>query len=150
MAYHRRLLEFHGEFYDIPKTRWSCAQPIPILVGGHADAALRRRRAPMMGCMAAAIRRTLDRLIARVKRLAGVAGENQPVPKRRDSPGFTRDGVKLLEDKRVTDVIVGFVSCTPGPDTEPLQTKIRTWRCSPRTSSRKFAIGQRIDPRSAS
>ncbi len=52
------ITEFHGEFYDIPKTKMTPAptQPIPILVGGHADAALRRRRAPMDGCMAAAIR----------------------------------------------------------------------------------------------
>ncbi len=36
--------EFHGEFYDIPKTKMSPAptQPIPILIGGHADVALRR------------------------------------------------------------------------------------------------------------
>src|ERR1700712_4348150 len=36
--------EYHGEFYDIPKTRMTPApsEPIPILIGGHADAALRR------------------------------------------------------------------------------------------------------------
>ena len=36
--------EYHGEFYDIPKTKMTPAptEPIPILVGGHADAALRR------------------------------------------------------------------------------------------------------------
>ena len=36
--------EYHGEFYDIPKTKMTPAptKPIPILVGGHADAALRR------------------------------------------------------------------------------------------------------------
>ena len=36
--------EFHGEFYDIPKTKMTPAptKPIPILVGGHAEAALRR------------------------------------------------------------------------------------------------------------
>ena len=36
--------EFHGEFYDIPKIKMTPAptQPIPLLVGGHADAALRR------------------------------------------------------------------------------------------------------------
>ena len=36
--------EYHGEFYDIPKTKMTPApsQPIPILIGGHADAALRR------------------------------------------------------------------------------------------------------------
>ena len=36
--------EYHGEFYDIAKTKMSPApsRPIPILIGGHADAALRR------------------------------------------------------------------------------------------------------------
>src|SRR3954453_15391584 len=36
--------EFHGEFYDIPKTKMTPApsEPLPILIGGHADAALRR------------------------------------------------------------------------------------------------------------
>ncbi len=40
--------------------------------------------------------------------------------------GFTLDGIKRLEDKGVTDVIVGFrVPYIMGPDTEPLDTKIR-------------------------
>ena len=40
--------------------------------------------------------------------------------------GFTVDGVKRLEDKGVTDVIVGFrVPYVEGPDTEPLDSKIR-------------------------
>jgi hypothetical protein len=40
--------------------------------------------------------------------------------------GFTLDGVKRLEDKGVTDVIVGFrVPYIIGPDTEPLDAKIR-------------------------
>jgi alkanesulfonate monooxygenase SsuD/methylene tetrahydromethanopterin reductase-like flavin-dependent oxidoreductase (luciferase family) len=36
--------EFHGEFYDIPKTKMTPAptKPVPILVGGHAEAALKR------------------------------------------------------------------------------------------------------------
>lgn len=36
--------EYHGEFYDIPKIKMTPAptKPIPILIGGHADAALRR------------------------------------------------------------------------------------------------------------
>src|SRR6201997_5939660 len=40
--------EFHGEFYDIPKTKMTPAptKPIPILIGGHADAALRRGAPP--------------------------------------------------------------------------------------------------------
>ena len=40
--------------------------------------------------------------------------------------GFTVDGVKRLEDKGVTDVIVGFrIPYIVGPDTEPLDNKIR-------------------------
>jgi hypothetical protein len=39
--------------------------------------------------------------------------------------GFTVDGVKRLEDKGVTDVIVGFrYPYTTEVDTEPLDTKI--------------------------
>nr|HQV20515.1 LLM class F420-dependent oxidoreductase [Gordonia sp. (in: high G+C Gram-positive bacteria)] len=38
---------------------------------------------------------------------------------------YTVDGVKRLEDKGITDVIVGFrVPYSKGPDTEPLQKKI--------------------------
>ena len=38
---------------------------------------------------------------------------------------YTLDGIKRLEDKGVTDAIVGFrVPYIMGPDTEPLQTKI--------------------------
>ena len=38
---------------------------------------------------------------------------------------YTPDGCKRLEDRGVTDVIVGFrVPYIKGPDTEPLQTKV--------------------------
>jgi probable F420-dependent oxidoreductase len=38
------MVEFHGEFYDFEKLQISPAptKPVPIYVGGHADAALRR------------------------------------------------------------------------------------------------------------
>jgi alkanesulfonate monooxygenase SsuD/methylene tetrahydromethanopterin reductase-like flavin-dependent oxidoreductase (luciferase family) len=49
--------EFHGEFYDIPKTKMTPApnKPIPILVGGHAEAALQRAAVATAGCTVAAI-----------------------------------------------------------------------------------------------
>lgn len=52
---------------------------------------------------------------------------------------YTADGIKRLEDKGVTDVIVGFrIPYINGPDTEPLDAKIRNLeRCSPSTSSRR-------------
>ena len=39
---------------------------------------------------------------------------------------FTLDGIKRLEDKGVTDVIVGFrIPYIVGPDSQPLDGKIR-------------------------
>lgn len=122
--------EFHGEFYDIPKTKMSPAptQPIPILVGGHADAAL-RRAARLDGWMhgGGSDPDELDRLIARVKQFRDEAGQTGPFEIHVISAdAYTVDGIKRLEDKGVTDVIVGFRwPYVEGPDPEPLQTKIK-------------------------
>ncbi|OBK20786.1 TIGR03619 family F420-dependent LLM class oxidoreductase [Mycobacterium asiaticum] len=122
--------EFHGEFYDIPKTKMSPAptQPIPILVGGHADAAL-RRAARLDGWMhgGGSEPDELDRLIAKVKRFREEEGKTGPFEIHVISmDAYTVDGIKRLEDKGVTDVIVGFRwPYIKGPDPEPLQTKIR-------------------------
>ncbi|KZS71614.1 LLM class F420-dependent oxidoreductase [Mycobacterium kansasii] len=122
--------EFHGEFYDIPKTKMSPAptQPIPILVGGHADAAL-RRAARLDGWMhgGGTSAAELDRLIARVKRFRDEQGKTGPFEIHVISmDAYTVDGIKRLEDKGVTDVIVGFRwPYIKGPDTEPLAKKIR-------------------------
>lgn len=122
--------EFHGEFYDIPKTKMTPApsQPIPILIGGHADAALRRAARHDGWMHGGGDPAELDGLIARLKQFREEEG-------RADDPfeihvisidGFTLDGIKRLEDKGVTDVIVGFrVPYIMGADTEPLDTKIR-------------------------
>ncbi|WP_067967812.1 TIGR03619 family F420-dependent LLM class oxidoreductase [Mycolicibacter icosiumassiliensis] len=122
--------EFHGEFYDIPKTKMAPApsQPIPILIGGHAEAALRRAARHDGWMHGGGDPAELDGLITRLKQLREEEG-------RADDPfeihvisvdGFTLDGIKRLEDKGVTDVIVGFrVPYIVGPDTEPLDTKIR-------------------------
>ncbi|WP_099224655.1 TIGR03619 family F420-dependent LLM class oxidoreductase [Mycobacterium persicum] len=122
--------EFHGEFYDIPKTKMSPAptQPIPILVGGHADAAL-RRAARLDGWMhgGGTSAEELDRLIAQVKSFRDEQGNTDPFEIHVISmDAYTVDGIKRLEDKGVTDVIVGFRwPYIKGPDTEPLEKKIR-------------------------
>ncbi|ORC01486.1 LLM class flavin-dependent oxidoreductase [Mycobacterium persicum] len=122
--------EFHGEFYDIPKTKMSPAptQPIPILVGGHADAAL-RRAARLDGWMhgGGTSAEELDRLIAQVKSFRDEQGNTGPFEIHVISmDAYTVDGIKRLEDKGVTDVIVGFRwPYIKGPDTEPLEKKIR-------------------------
>jgi alkanesulfonate monooxygenase SsuD/methylene tetrahydromethanopterin reductase-like flavin-dependent oxidoreductase (luciferase family) len=121
--------EFHGEFYDIPKTKMLPAptQPIPILVGGHAEAAL-RRAARCDGWMhGGGPPEELDRLIKRLNQIRDEEGRTGPFEIHVISvDSYTLDGVKRLEDKGVTDVIVGFrYPYIMGTDTEPLDTKIR-------------------------
>lgn len=121
--------EFHGEFYDIPKTKMTPApsQPIPILVGGHAEAALRRAARNDGWMHGGGDPAELDRMIGRLKQLREEEGRTGPFEIHVISvDGFTLDGIKRLEDKGVTDVIVGFrIPYIVGPDTEPLDTKIR-------------------------
>ena len=122
--------EYHGEFYDIEPLKQCPAptEPIPILVGGHSDAALRRAVLQGDGWMhAGGDGEELDRLLARLADIRKAEGDE-----REDFEvhvisydAYTLDGIKRLEDKGVTDCIVGFrVPYIEGPDTEPLQTKI--------------------------
>jgi probable F420-dependent oxidoreductase len=122
--------EYHGEFYDIEALKQCPApsEPIPILVGGHSDAALRRAVLKGDGWMhAGGDGEELDRLLARLAEIRKAEGDD------RDDfevhvisyDAYTLDGVRQLEDKGVTHAIVGFrVPYIKGPDTEPLQTKI--------------------------
>jgi hypothetical protein len=69
----------------------------------------------------------LDRLLARLAEIRKAEGDD------RDDfevhvisyDAYDLDGIKRLEDKGVTDCIVGFrVPYIKGPDTEPLQAKV--------------------------
>ncbi|MBY0440749.1 MAG: TIGR03619 family F420-dependent LLM class oxidoreductase [Mycobacteriaceae bacterium] len=121
--------EFHGEFYDIPKTKMTPAptQPIPILVGGHADAALRRAARADGWMHGGSDADELSRLITTLKNYRDEEGRTGPFEIHVISvDGFTVDGVKRLADRGVTDVIVGFrIPYAVGPDTESLDNKIR-------------------------
>jgi probable F420-dependent oxidoreductase len=122
--------EYHGEFFDIPAVKMTPAppEPIPLLVGGHSDAALRRAVVRGDGWMhAGGDPEELDAMLAKLARIREQEG-------RTDDPfevhvisfdAYTPDGAKRLEDKGVTDAIVGFRwPYIKGPDTEPLATKI--------------------------
>lgn len=124
------FFEYHGDFYDIPAMKQTPAptKPVPLLVGGHADAALRRAVRKGDGWMhAGGDGEELDRLLTR---LAQIRREEDDT--RTDFEvhvisydAYTTDGIKRLEDKGVTDCIVGFrVPYIMGPDTEPLEDKI--------------------------
>ncbi|GAC1635645.1 MAG: TIGR03619 family F420-dependent LLM class oxidoreductase [Mycobacterium sp.] len=121
--------EFHGEFYDIPKTKMTPAptKPIPILVGGHAEAAL-KRAARCDGWMHGGGQPAeLDELIKRLNQIRAREGHAGPFEIHVISTdAYTLDGIKRLEDKGVTDVIVGFrIPYVMGKDSEPLDDKIR-------------------------
>ena len=121
--------EFHGEFYDIPKTKMTPAptRPIPILIGGHADAALRRAARADGWMHGGGDPGELDALIAKLQRFREEEGRTGPFEIHVISTdAYTVDGIKRLEDKGVTDVIVGFrIPYIKGNDTEPLENKIR-------------------------
>jgi probable F420-dependent oxidoreductase len=123
------FFNYDGEFYQIEsmKQRPAPTKPVPLLVGGHADAALRRAVVKGDGWMhAGGDGEELDRLLARLAEIRKAEGDT------RDDfevhvisyDAYDLDGIKRLEDKGVTDCIVGFrVPYIKGPDTEPLETK---------------------------
>lgn len=125
-----RFFGYHGEFFDFAPLQQCPAptKPIPLLVGGHSDAALRRAVLKGDGWMhAGGDGDELDVLLARLAEIRKAEGDT------RDDfevhvisyDAYTPDGVKRLEDKGVTDAIVGFrVPYIKGPDTEPLSKKI--------------------------
>ncbi|MEU1960393.1 TIGR03619 family F420-dependent LLM class oxidoreductase [Nocardia sp. NPDC019304] len=121
--------EYHGQFYDIPPIKISPVptEPVPILVGGHSRPALRRAAQRGDGWMhAGGDGAELDRLLGELAALRAEYGTREDFEVHVISlDGFTVDGIKRLEDKGVTDVIVGFrLPYTTEQDTEPLETKI--------------------------
>jgi alkanesulfonate monooxygenase SsuD/methylene tetrahydromethanopterin reductase-like flavin-dependent oxidoreductase (luciferase family) len=124
--------EFHGEFYDIPKTKMSPAptQPIPILIGGHAEAALRRAARNdgwMHGGGDLGDPDSLDRYIKRLNELREEEGRTGPFEIHAQSlDAYKPDGIKRLEDRGVTHIMVGFrMPYAVGPDPQPLDDKLR-------------------------
>ncbi len=121
---------YSGEFYEVEELKQCPAptEPIPLLVGGHSDAALRRAVTKGDGWMhAGGDGEELDRLLTRLTEIRAEEGDT------RDDfevhvisyDAYDLDGVKRLEDKGVTDCIVGFrVPYITGPDTEPLEKKV--------------------------
>jgi probable F420-dependent oxidoreductase len=126
--------EYHGDIFDVPAVKITPvpATPIPILIGGHHDAALRRAAQVGDGWMhgggdPADLPGLLDRLAAlRVE----YATADKPFEIHVISAdAYSPDGVRRLEDMGVTDVIVGFRwPYTREPDAEPLQTKLDALR----------------------
>ena len=126
--------EFDGQIFTVPRIKMTPipTEAIPILIGGHGEAALRRAAEVGDGWLhGGGDPAELPGLLARLGEWRGAAG-------RADAPfeihvisvdGFSVDGIRRLEDQGVTDVIVGFRwPYSVGPDTEPLQTKVDNLR----------------------
>ena len=124
--------EFDGGHYHFPaiKLNPTPAAPIPILIGGHGDANLKRAARIGDGWISAGMSdEQLATTLARLRQLRAEHG-------RTDTPfeihattidSFSADGVKRLEDQGVTYTMGGFGAANPysrDPDIEPLQEKI--------------------------
>jgi probable F420-dependent oxidoreductase len=122
--------EYHGETYTLPAVKIAPVptEPIPVLIGGHSDAALRRAARLGDGWMhGGGDPADLPRLLARLAELQAMEDRS---PRGFEvhvmsMDAYSVDGVRRLEEQGVTDVIVGFRwPYATGPDTEPLAQKI--------------------------
>ena len=122
--------EYHGEVFDVPSIKMSPTptKPVPILIGGHHEAALRRAALVGDGWLhGGGDPEDLPGLLARLTELRREYGtldkdfEIHVI----SLDAYSADGVEKLEELGVTGVIVGFrYPYDVGPDTETLQTKI--------------------------
>jgi probable F420-dependent oxidoreductase len=126
--------EYHGKIFDLPPVKIAPvpAKPIPVLIGGHSDAALRRAARLGDGWLhgggdLAELPALLTRL-AEHRRTAGTADRPFEIHVI-SADAYTMDGIARLTDQGVTDVITGFRwPYHTGPDPEPLPAKLTKLR----------------------
>ena len=120
----------HGTIFDLPPVKIAPVpdRPIPVLIGGHGEAALRRAARAGDGWLhGGGDPGDLPGLLARLGELRREEGtDGRPFEVHVISmDAYSADGVRRLEDQGVTDVIVGFRwPYHTGPDTETLDEKI--------------------------
>jgi probable F420-dependent oxidoreductase len=128
--------KFDGEHYRFPaiKLNPTPAGPIPIIIGGHGDANLKRAARTGDGWISAGMSdEQLTRTLARLRELRDQHGRaNVPFEIHAVTiDSFTADGVKRLEEQGVTHTMGGLSAANPysrEPDTEPLQAKLDALR----------------------
>ena len=125
--------EYHGEIFDLPPVKIAPVpdEPIPVLIGGHGDAALRRAARAGDGWLHGGGGDDLPGLLARLvefRRREGTADRPFEVHVI-SADAYRPDGVRRLEELGVTDAIVGFRwPYQTGPDREPLAGKLAKLR----------------------
>ena len=124
-------VEHRGEHFDIPAIKLSPIpdEPVPLLVGGHAEPALRRAALLGDGWIHGGDGDGADlgALVRRVRELRADSPRNsEPFEIHVISmDAYSADGIRRLEDLGVTDVIVGFrYPYTREQDREPLSRKV--------------------------
>src|SRR5271169_360892 len=126
--------EYHGKAFDLPPVKIAPVppDPIPVLIGGHSDAALRRAARLGDGWLhGGGDPKDLPGLLAKLAGYRRAEGaDSRPFDVQVISmDAYTLDGVRRLEDQGVTDVIVGFRwPYVVGPDPEPLADKLTKLR----------------------
>jgi len=120
---------YRGAIHDMPAVKMCpvTGQPTPILIGGHAEPALRRAARAGDGWMCAgAGLEQLEAYIGRINRLREEYGTSD----RRfrvfttGQDAFTREGIEQLERIGVTDVIIAFRNVYAMEPDQPLEEKI--------------------------
>jgi alkanesulfonate monooxygenase SsuD/methylene tetrahydromethanopterin reductase-like flavin-dependent oxidoreductase (luciferase family) len=126
--------EYHGEIYDVPKIK-QCPVPathLPLIVGGHAELALKRAAVRGDGWIhGGGDQAELPGLITRLHELRADSDRSaDPFEVHVISmEAYTVDGIRRLEEMGVTDVIVGFRwTYQREQDAEPLQDKVDALR----------------------
>jgi probable F420-dependent oxidoreductase len=126
------FFQFKGTCFDVESIKIcpTPARPVPILIGGHSEAALRRAAALGDGWMhAGGDAAEMATMIARLHELRREYGrENEPFEVHVISmDAYSEDGVRRLEDIGVTDAIVGFRKAYEA-DRMPLEKKVTSIR----------------------
>ncbi len=120
---------YQGELHDMPAAKMNPVptEPTPILVGGHADVAL-KRAARNDGWMCAGA--SLDELrdyVGKINRYREELGTADR-PFRVFTTGqdaFTREGIEELEEIGITDVIIAFRNVYESEPDHDLDTKLQ-------------------------
>ncbi len=121
--------EYHGEFYDLAPVKIcpSPARRIPILIGGHSEAALQRAARFDGWLHAGSEPERLGHMIADLISMRKALGKQaEPFEIHVISlDGYSQSGCQKLEETGVTDVIIGFRDpYTTAQDLEPLSAKL--------------------------
>lgn len=120
---------YEGELHSMPacKMKPVPTKPTPIMIGGHAEVALKRAAKKGDGWMCAgADMEGLTRMINRINELRdeyGTADKSFQVYTT-GANAFTEEGIKELEDIGVTDVVIGFRDVYNMEEDKPLDEKI--------------------------